>query len=297
LADRPSQDNDRPHRVEGVLERQDPTGEPVPVVFDCPHSGDRYPADFDYAVSLEALRSTEDMYVDDLFGQAPRQGATLLRALFPRSYIDVNRRPEDIDASLLAEPWPGELRPGGKTANGKGLLRAQAMGLPIYRRPLAVREVRTRLDRYYHPYHDALAAIIGHQHSRFGAVWHVNCHSWTPPASGRDGKPVRHVDFFLGDRDGTTAQPEFTAGVAGYLRALGYEVRVNRLFKGMEIVRRHGRPALGQHSLQIEINRNLYMDKHGYHRLEGYSRLRGHLTGLIAVVCEHARRHCPDPTP
>ena len=280
---------DRTFSLPGVLERIDPETEPLPVVFDSPHSGNRYPSDFDYAVTRDQIRSTEDMHVDELFAAAPRHGATLLRALFPRSYIDLNRGPLDLDESLLAGPWPEPLLPGHKTRNGKGLLRSQAMGRPIYARKLEVAEVQARLNRYYEPYHATLAAIIAERRRDFGAVWHVNCHSWSPPDTGRDGKPVRHVDFFLGDREGTTADTEFTELVAGFLRNLGYEVLVNRLFKGMELVRRHGRPEEGQHSLQIEINREIYMDKHGYHKLDGFAEFRAHMEGLIRRVCEFAR--------
>lgn len=275
--------------IPGVLARHDPAGDAVAVVFDSPHSGADYPADFGHAVERHALRSAEDMYVDELFAAAPAHGAPLLRALFPRAYVDVNRHPLDLDPHLLVEPWPGELRPGGKTRAGKGLIRTQAQGAPIYDRRLSVAEVQARLDGFYHPYHDALRDLIARARARHGTVWHINCHSWTPPETGRNGGPVNHVDFCLGNRDGETCDGAFTGHVAGLLKELGYEVRVNRPFRGMEVVKRYGRPEAGQHSLQIEINRNLYMDKRGYHKLEGFSVLRGHLNQLIAAVCDWAR--------
>lgn len=279
----------RVYLIPGVLERSDPAEDPAPVVFDSPHSGHQYPRDFGYALPLQRLRSAEDMYVDELFAAAPANGASLLRALFPRSYVDVNRHPLDIDASLLASPWPQPLRPGGKTRNGKGLLRSKAGEEPIYDRKLAVEEVQARLAGYYEPYHETLAAMMAERRQTFGEVWHVNCHSWTPPDTGRDGNPVRHVDFFLGDRDGTTCDGEFTELVAGFLGGLGYAVRVNRLFKGLELVRRHGLPGEGRHSLQIEINRNIYMEPHAYAKAEGYAKLSQDLTGLVAAICDYAR--------
>ena len=275
--------------IPGVLERHDPGAEPVPVVFDSPHSGTAYPADFRHVVSRHALRAAEDMYVDELFGAAPAHGATLLRALFPRSYIDVNRAPLDLDPALLDGDWPGELRPGGKTRAGKGLIRTQAQGEPIYDRRLAVVEVQARLQRYYQPYHDALHDLVAATRAAHGAVWHVNCHSWTPPDSGRDGRPVNHVDFCLGTRDGTTCDPRFTEHIARLLRSMGYEVRVNRPFRGMEVIKRHGRPQEGQHSVQIEINRNLYMHRRGYHKLEGFAELQANLERLIAAICDYSR--------
>jgi N-formylglutamate amidohydrolase len=291
--------------IPGVLARHDP--EPradgsgarhaVPVVFDSPHSGSEYPGDFDHAVERHALRAAEDMYVDELFGAAPVHGATLLQALFPRSYIDVNRHPLDLDPGLLDGDWPEALRPGGKTRAGKGLIRTQAQDAPIYGRRLAVEEVQARLERYYEPYHEALREVVQGFRARHGVVWHVNCHSWTPPDTGRGGKPVNHVDISLGNRDGTTCDTAFTDHVADLLRAMGYEVRVNRPFRGMECIRRHGRPAQGQHSLQIEINRNLYMDRRSYEKLEGFAVLRANLTRLVASICDYARAAQPDTAP
>ncbi|HKJ00538.1 MAG TPA: N-formylglutamate amidohydrolase [bacterium] len=289
------------HHIPGVLARHDPDTDAVPVVFDSPHSGAEYPADFGHAVELHALRAAEDMYVDELFGAAPRHGAALLRALFPRSYIDVNRNPVDLDPATLEGEWPGDVRPSGKTRVGKGLIRTRAQGVPIYDRRLGVDEVQARLERYYHPYHDALHDLIATTRAQHGTVWHINCHSWTPPETGRDGRPVNHVDMCLGNRDGTTCGAAFTDYVAELLRKMGYEVRVNRPFRGMEVIKRHGRPDEGQHSLQIEINRNLYMHPRGLHKLEGFAVLQGNLNRLIAAVCDYAReaqaQAVPEPTP
>lgn len=268
-------------------------GKSVPVVFDSPHSGKEYPPDFRYAVSLDVLRSAEDMYVDDLFASAPSHGAALLCARFPRSYIDVNRGVRDIEPDLLRGDWPGELTPGGKSRNGKGLIRSQAKGIPLYGGKLEVDHVMGRIANYYDPYHAQLDAMIAARRSAFGAVWHINCHSWTPPVTGRNGGPIRHIDFCLGDRDGATCDPGFTEFVSDFLTAMGFVVRVNRPFRGMELVRRHGQPQIGQHSLQIEINRNLYMDKDHYGRLDQYEDFRERIHQLIAAISTYAEQRLP----
>ena len=297
MKSRETHQEDGPQVIPGVLELRLPAGEPIPVVFDSPHSGNEYPADFGFALPLHDLRSAEDMYVDELFASAPARGAALLRALFPRSYVDVNRNPADIDVSLLSQPWPGEVRIGGKTRNGKGLIRAQAQGCPIYGRSLPVSEIKARLARYYEPYHAELAAQVSRLRRTFGAVWHIDCHSWTPPETGRDGLPLRHVDFFLGNRDHTTCGEDFIQFVAEFLVEKGYVARVNRLFKGMELVKRHGKPDSGQYSLQIEINRNLYMGRNTYAKLPGFDHLQMDLDGLISAICQYARANLRTQTP
>src|SRR4051794_2560339 len=133
------------HAIPSVLVRRDPVAPEVPLVFDSPHSGTEYPADFNHACPLAALRGAEDLYVEDLFGAAPEHGATLLAALFPRSYIDVTRDLADLDPALLDTPWPAPLSPGEKTKLGIGLIRRFAKpGLPVYDRKLTVAEAEAR---------------------------------------------------------------------------------------------------------------------------------------------------------
>src|SRR5581483_3816834 len=166
------------------------------------HSGVHYPEDFDYACPLAVLRTAEDTFVDELYGAAPGEGATLLAAHFPRSYIDANRHVADIDQAVLDAPWPGAVIPGEKTRLGMGLVRRLAVPkLPVYGRKLRVDEVRARIARYYEPYHAELASVADRLHQRFGGVWHVNCHSMksVSNAMASEGAGVARADFVLGD--------------------------------------------------------------------------------------------------
>jgi N-formylglutamate deformylase len=271
----------------GVLYRRDPETSEVPLVFDSPHSGTDYPQDFDFTCPLPVLRSAEDTYVDELYGGAPALGATLIGAYFPRSYIDANRELGDIDRELLNAPWPGPINPGVKTKLGMGLLRRLAVpGLPVYRRKLTVAEVQERIARYYDPYHAELATVADRLHARFGGVWHIDCHSMksVSNAMASEGAGVMRADFVLGDRDGTTCAPELTDFVLGFLRRRGYDVRVNDPYKGVELVRRHGRPKENRHSLQIEVNRKLYMDEDGFERNANFPKLKRDLDALVAAL-------------
>jgi len=276
--------------------RHDPWGPPLPLVFDSPHSGTWYPPDFGHAVPMAVLRQAEDTHVERLFAAAPAAGAVLIEALFPRSYIDVNRALDDIDPALLAEPWPpevppGRLNPGEKCRLGMGLVRRLALpGLPLYDRALPVAEVRGRIERCYLPYHDALDAALGGLHARFGAVWHVDCHSMAARGSEMtpDGAVVR-ADFVLGDRDGTTCAPDFTELVRSVLAAKGYDVRVNDPYKGAELVRRHGDPRAGRHSLQIEINRGLYMDEPTREPNARFRQTAADLADLVGRIADYVR--------
>jgi N-formylglutamate amidohydrolase len=279
------------HIEPGIFVRHDPLAEPAPVVFDSPHSGAIYPADFGYACPSRLLRQAEDAHVDVLFGAAPEAGATMIAALFPRSYIDANRGVEDIDQQLLDQPWPGPVATSDRARVGMGLVRRICRpGLSMYDRKLTVAEVRHRIERYYHPYHRAVADAIDDAATRFGAVWHVNCHSM-PSSRGPRGPTGgwERADFVLGDRDGTTCGIGFRRLVQGTLERLGYDVRINDPYKGVELVRRFGQPQLGRHSLQIEVNRRLYMNEETLVPSDGFAQLKRDLDILVADIAAYAR--------
>jgi N-formylglutamate amidohydrolase len=274
--------------IPGVLWRREPRAATVPLVLDSPHSGAHYPEEFAYCCPLPVLRRAEDAYVDELYAAAPAHGATLIGALFPRSYIDANRAADDLDPAILAEALPPLLV--ARPATRVGLVRRHAQpGVPIYDRKLRPEDVLSRIERYHAPYHRVLDEACSRLHAAFGVVWHINCHSMPSHGNRQPGQKGEHGDFVLGDRDGTTCDPAFTDFVAGFLRGLGYEVRINDGYKGVEIVRRQGRPAEGRHSLQIEVDRALYMDQKTLEKLPGFDRLRTDLGRLVAGVAEFVR--------
>ncbi|HEY4162799.1 MAG TPA: N-formylglutamate amidohydrolase, partial [Dongiaceae bacterium] len=255
-----------------ILVRADAADQNVacPLVVDSPHSGRVYPEDFGHAAPMALLRRAEDAFVDELYDTAPRHGAGFLKALFPRSYIDPNRHEGEIDDGMLAEPWPHRVRATERTEMGLGLIRRLIRGnVSIYDRVLPVAEIEARIARYHRPYHAALEEMLEERHRRFGAVWHINAHSMK--AMGRKkGQSIPRDDFVLGDLEGESCDPEFTEFVGETLRGFGYTVRLNHPFKGAELVTRFGRPQEGRHSLQIEVNRGLYMDEDRIEKAEGF---------------------------
>ena len=282
--------------IPGVLWRRDPQTTEVPLVFDSPHSGSSYPEDFRFCCPFDVLRTAEDTYVDELYSAAPALGATLIGAVFPRSYLDANRAVDDIDAALIDGTWPSPLAPSHKTRSGLGLVRRVVRpGIPIYEQKLSVAEIRARLDCCHTPYHRVLDEACQRAHRKFGGVWHVNCHSMPSQRSAKSSKKGGHcADFVLGDRDGTTCEPEFTEFVARDLRGRGYTVRINEVYTGVEIVKRQGRPAVHRHSLQIEVDRALYMDQKTLEKSPAFNQLRADITGLIEALTSFASTRLED---
>ena len=244
----------------------------VPVVYDSPHSGRYYPSDFETALPRTDLRRAEDAYVDELLDGALAYGIPVLDATYPRAYIDLNRAPTDIDPELLSEPWPTPLAPSEKSTRGLGLIRRFVVpGVAINARRLSPSEVQTRIDAVYLPYHAALDELIESTRSRFGMVWHINWHSMKSKGNAMtpDGDVMRRVDAIVSDADGRTASPDVTRFVAYTLRGLGMRVAVNDPYKGGTIVRRIGAPSRGVHSIQVELNRALYLDEHSVTKTTG----------------------------
>jgi N-formylglutamate deformylase len=268
-----------------------PAAAAVPLVLDSPHSGRDFPADFDAAVSRFDLREGEDCFVDELYAPAADLGVPLLAARFARTYLDANRHRGDIDLDLIeGGHWPHEHVPSGKARIGKALIwRTLDDGRPIYSRKLAVGEVVSRIERCHAPYHARLRRLLEATHARFGVVYHINCHSM-PAVGGKmgegaEGKP--RAEFVLGDRDGTSCDPAFTEFVRSTLAAMGYEVAVNDPYKGVELVRAYSNPAQRRHSLQVEINKKLYMDEATRTKHDGFAALQANLTRLVEAVNDY----------
>jgi N-formylglutamate deformylase len=279
--------------VEGVYTLYEPQGASLPLVFDSPHSGIIYPEDFRHNCDFPLLEKAEDKYVDELFINAPAHGAPLLAADFPRSYIDVNRCEKDIDPDLLDDLWPGEIATTVRSHAGIGLIRRLVRpGIPVYNRQLTSSEIQNRIDTYYHPYHETLKQLIESAHYTYGEVWHINCHSMpTQETSSFRASPLRHADFVLGDRDGTTCNINFTHAIRDFLKGLGYKVAINDPYKGVELVRRYSAPATGRHSLQIEVARSLYLNEENYKKSKNFNSLKPDIDRLIQFISEYVQAH------
>jgi N-formylglutamate amidohydrolase len=273
--------------LEDILRIHGPSAAQRTLVLDSPHSGSAMPADFGSVRSAAELRDGEDCFIDELWLPAAARGVPLLAAQFPRTYLDVNRHAGDIDLALLDGPWPDAHVPSVKAQIGKALLwRTLDDGRPLYDRRLGVAEVQQRIACYHRPYHQALKQLLDAAHARFGVVHHINCHSMNPVsgAMGAGGAGQVRADIVLGDRDGSSCAPAFTAFVRELLAGFGYSVKVNDPFKGVELVRAYADPAAGRHSLQLEVNKRLYMDAQPVRRLAGFAPLQAHLMQLVEAI-------------
>lgn len=273
----------------GVYMRRDPITA-APVVFDVPRSGAEYPRWFRATAPLDTVQKSISSYVEALYRNVTEVGATWLYACFPNVVIDPNRHESDIDPEQLEGVWPSALSPSDKTKAGTGLLPTVASNQPLYAGKLTVADARRRLDELYQPYHDELARLLRQSRDAFGVAYHLSCHSMgaMPLATAKDAG-VRRSDFDLGDRHGTTCEPGLVDVVAACLKRQGYVVSTNQHFVGAEAVRKHGDPSHGIHSLQIEMNRSLYMDEKTREVSGGFAQVQSHMTTLAGEIVAYAR--------
>jgi N-formylglutamate deformylase len=257
---------------------------PLPLVCDSPHSGTHYPADFGHAIDLAALRRSEDTDVEALWAGVPAIGGTLVHATFPRSYIDANRDEADIDLSMIDGEWPHPVRPSARCLEvGNGLIwRQTPEHYPIYGRKLSAAEVSRRIEQYWRPYRQAVAKEL---ERAAGGYWHLNLHSMPSNVYERLGLPPRPAaDIVLGDRRGTSCDTAFREVVKDAFASRGYSVAINDPYEGLELVRLSGAPERRRHSLQIEINRGLYMDEKTRERLPDFEMLQADIGEVLLAL-------------
>ncbi|MBS0333372.1 MAG: N-formylglutamate amidohydrolase [Proteobacteria bacterium] len=260
---------------------------PTPLVFASPHSGRDYPADMMAAAALDAqaIRRSEDAFVDDLIAEAPKLGAAVIAARYARAYIDLNREAFELDASMFEDELPEFARARtARVAAGLGAIaRVVSEGQEIYARKLTFQEARTRIEGAHRPYHAALERLIAEAHRAHGFAILVDWHSM-PAAAARAGGRDRPCDMVLGDRFGASCAAVLTGRVERELEAMGYRVARNTPYAGGYTTEHYGRPQRRTHALQIEINRSLYLDEARLSPNGGFARLKGHLERLTSAM-------------
>jgi N-formylglutamate amidohydrolase len=256
----------------------------VPFIFSSPHSGRHYPERFLAMARLDcnAIRRSEDCYVDELFGSVVPLGAPMLAANFPRAYLDVNREPWELDPRMFSEPVPSYCNVrSARVAGGLGTVpKLVGEGLDIYSGRLPLAEAIARIEAVYKPFHETLKRLLTRTHAAFGFAVLIDCHSM--PASIRVGDNGARPDFIIGDRFGTSASALLTNAAIGMLVAMGYSVAHNKPYAGGFITEHYGRPARHLHALQIEVNRGLYMNERTLQKSAGFDGLADDLARFCA---------------
>lgn len=276
-------------KIQG-FEIRAPGVQTAPVVFNSPHSGRHYSAEFQELsrLDLHNLRRSEDCFVDELFEAASALGAPLMKAHFPRAWLDLNREPFELDPTMFRDPLPSHVNAGSvRVAGGLGTIpRIVSEGENIYTGKLAWTDAEDRIANFYMPYHEALRTLMAGTYRKFQTAILVDCHSM-PSVAGLSGSG--RPDIVLGDRHGTSCAPWVTRQLEEQLRAHGLKVSRNRPYAGGFITQKFGRPREGVHAIQIEINRSLYMNEATLSKTRSFTRMQ---TLMLDVMSRFIDRAC-----
>lgn len=272
--------------VEPPIDVLAPTEQRIPLVLASPHSGVDYPPDFLSASRLDPhrLRRSEDSFVDEIFATAVALGAPLLRARFPRAYLDANREPFELDPAMFEDDLPeyvNSLSPRVQAGLGT-IARVVATGEDIYARKLRFADALRRVERLYRPYHRALGQLVAATRERFGFYVLLDCHSM--PSAAERGLARRSADFVLGDCHGSSCGSGIVDAAQRFLSGHGYSVALNAPYAGGFTTGHYGCPTDGGHALQIEINRALYMNERTLERKPFIAELIHDMEGLVAAL-------------
>lgn len=258
----------------------------APIIFNSPHSGAAYPPAFLEAsrIDLASLRRSEDSFMDEMIDGLTSEGFAVVRVHFPRSFVDVNREPYELDPRMFDGRLPSFANTRSmRVAGGLGTIpRVVGDGQEIYRDRLSVEDALQRIESLYKPYHRALRRLIGNVHERFGAAVLVDCHSM--PSTGISRDEPRRPDVVIGDRYGTSCAPQLPQTIEDALAAMGYTVGRNKPYAGGFITEHYGNPASGLHAVQIELNRAIYMDERRRERSERFAQVAEDFTALAKAI-------------
>lgn len=265
------------------------------VVFASPHSGRSYPLAFLEATALDdhAIRSSEDAFVDQLFGCAPAFGASFIEASVPRAFVDLNRSPDELDPALIMGVRSQSHNP--RIASGLGVIpRVVANGRAIYRGKITLADAQKRLDDFWHPYHGMLQGLLDAAHRRHGQAILVDCHSMPHEAVQSSlFTGIKRPEIVLGDRFGAAAGPGVVDRIEAAFTAQGFVVARNAPFAGAYITQAYGRPSRGQHAVQVEIDRSLYMDERRIQPNANFAAVQAALRRVVAELAGIGRERMP----
>jgi N-formylglutamate amidohydrolase len=230
------------------------------------------------------LRSSEDAYVDRLFADAPSFGAPLLTARAPRAYLDLNRAADEFDPALIQ--GASHLAHNPRIASGLGVVpRVVAGGKAIYADRIARTDAESRLTRFWHPYHQHLRKLMFQTTESFGKAVLIDCHSMPHEAIHPYYRnSTTRPDIVLGDRFGAAASYAEVERVEAAFVDAGLRVARNTPFAGAYIAQAYGRPARGQHVIQIEIDRSLYLDEARVELRADFEAFQALISGVIAQI-------------
>ena len=252
------------------------------VVVSCPHAGRNYPEELVTAgsIGIEALRDLEDFAVDTLLDDLRHTTIGGICNQIARAYIDVNRPEDALDQNMFDEPVISGNQ-SRKVKAGYGLLpRLTSARTPIHDGLLSANAANRRIQFAYRPYHDKLQELLSNAKQSHGCYLLVDCHSM--PATDQYDRNL--PDIVLGDCHGRTLAPYIGKQIDDFIQSKHFTIGWNKPYSGGYITSHYGKATSPGQSLQIEINRSLYMRRPNEIDTDGAARVAALLSSLLEFL-------------
>ena len=255
-----------------------------PIVLSSPHSGRDFPKEFlqNSCCTEKELRTSEDCFVDELIVSASNAGIPMISMNIPRTFVDVNRDKIEIDDTMYFDKKASSDNIGSRRCRvGLGVIhRIITQNKPIYDGLLSYEEVKERIKFVYDPYHKRLKQLIDKCQKKFGFCLLLDCHSM-PSKICNIMNEIKPVEFCISNLFDESCPAPISEFMGKALSDKGYRVEYNRPYAGAYITFNYCQPRKNIYTLQLEMNRSLYMEENVYKKSSQFQQISSDVSESI----------------
>lgn len=263
-----------------------------PLILSIPHSGQIFPEEFFQMTNrtISELRSNEDIFVDELLSPIIEQKVTSIKLNTARAFLDVNRDKIELDENMFDDyPSDSMIYENSRCRSGYGLIhRVTADGKPIYKMPLKFSEVQKRISNVYDVYHNHLNELVLKCVDQFGFCFVIDCHSM-PSKICSIMQDDSNIDICIGDLFQQSCPTKVSDILYQNFVEKGYAVYKNLPYSGAYTTFHYCRPRQRVYTLQLEINRSLYVDEAALSLNSSFSKIQKDIVFSISKFLKFLR--------
>lgn len=257
-----------------------------PMVLSSPHAGRLFPQEFlaNSVLTGHELRISEDCFVTELVRPASDEGIPLLSLNLPRTFVDVNRDKIELDDTMFFNaPKTTDIN-SRRCRVGLGVLhRVVYQNKNIYDGLLNYDEAKERLKNVYDPYHKRLKQLVDKCVRKFGFCLLLDCHSM-PSIICNIMNETKPLDFCVCNLFDESCPHEMSQTLFDGMEKGGFRGEFNRPYAGAFITFNYCQPRKNIYTLQIEVNRGLYMDEQSYQKKPNFQDISRHISQAVVEL-------------
>lgn len=254
-----------------------------PIILSSPHAGNFFPEEFlkNSALSENELKVSEDCFVTELIKDASDAGIPLISMNLPRTFVDVNRDKIELDETMFFNsPKTNDIN-SRRCRVGLGVLhRVVYQNKNIYDGLLNYDEALDRLKYVYDPYHKRLQQLVAKCVKKFGYCFLIDCHSM-PSMICNIMNESKQLDFCICNLFDESCPTEVSKKMHDLLENQKFRVEFNKPYAGAYITFNYCQPRKQIYTLQLEVNRNTYMNEKSFNKNKQFQSVAKHISDSI----------------